>query len=92
MRKRPAKTSTSAKIAREPFNDQPTKELPIPRLIDDYNYYMGGVDRANQLRASYETHQRCLRSWWPIFFWILDIAIINVYCIAKIAYRQQGIK
>jgi hypothetical protein len=37
LRKRPAKTSTSAKIAREPFNDQSTKELPIPRLIDEYN-------------------------------------------------------
>lgn len=36
LRKRPAKTSTSAKVAREPFNDQTTKELPIPRLIDDY--------------------------------------------------------
>lgn len=92
LRKRPAKTSTSAKVAREPFDDQPTKELPIPCLIDDYNYHMGGVDRANQLRASYETHQRCLRSWWPIFFWTLDIAIINAYCIAKIAYKQQGRK
>lgn len=45
--KRPAKTSTSAKSARELFSDQPTKELPIPRPIDDYNYYIGGVDRAN---------------------------------------------
>jgi hypothetical protein len=56
------------------------------------NYHIGGVDRANQLRASYETHQRCLRSWWLIFFWTLDIGIINAYCIAKMAYRQQGIK
>jgi hypothetical protein len=63
LRKRPAKTSTSARTAREPFGDQPTKELPIPRIIDDYNYNMGGVDRAYQLRASYETHQRSLRSW-----------------------------
>jgi hypothetical protein len=58
LRKRPAKTSTSAKVAREPFGDQATKELPIPRLIDEYNFNMGGVDRANQLRASYETHQK----------------------------------
>lgn len=92
LRKRPAKTSTSAKVAREPFGDQPTQELPIPRPIDDYNYHMGGVDRANQLRASYETHQRTLRSWWPIFFWTLDIAIINAYCMAKMARRQQGMK
>jgi hypothetical protein len=92
LRKRPATTSTSAKSAREPFGDQPIKEISVPRLIDDYNYHMGGVDRANQLRASYETHQKCLRSWWPIFFWALDIAIINAYSIAKIARRQQGMK
>jgi hypothetical protein len=87
LRKRPAKTSTSAKVAHEPFDDQPTKELPIPCFIDDYNYHMGGVDRANRLRASYETHQRCLRSWWPLIFWTFNIAIINAYCIAKLAYK-----
>ena len=92
LRKRPPKTSTSAKIAREPFGDQSTKELPIPRLINEYNFNMGGVDRANQLRASYETHQKALRSWWPIFFWILDVAIINAYSIAKLARQQQGMK
>jgi hypothetical protein len=53
---------------------------------------MGGVDRANQLRASYETHQRSLRSWWPIFFSALDVAIINAYCVAKMARRQQSMK
>jgi hypothetical protein len=92
LRKRPAKILTSAKIAQEPFDDQATKELPIPRLIDEYNFNMGGVDRANQLRASYKTHQKALRSWWPIFFWILNVAIINAYCIAKLAYQRQGLK
>jgi hypothetical protein len=90
--KRPAKTSTSAKSACEPFGNQSTKELPIPQIIDDYNYHMGGVDHANQLWASYETHQQTLHSWWPIFFWTLDIAIINAYCITKIARKEQGIK
>lgn len=92
LRRRPAKTSTSAKVAREPFDDQSAKDLSIPRMIDDYNFHMGGVDRANQLRASYETHQRTWRSWWPIFFWILDVAIINAYCIAKVAQQQQDVK
>jgi hypothetical protein len=50
------------------------------------------VDRANQLQTSYETHQRTLSSWRPIFFWILDVAIINTCCIAKIALQQQGLK
>ncbi|RFU29044.1 hypothetical protein B7463_g7284, partial [Scytalidium lignicola] len=47
VRRRPAKTSTSAWQARAPFGNQPTKELAIPVVIDDYNCYIGGVDIAN---------------------------------------------
>jgi hypothetical protein len=66
--------------------------MPIPRAINDYNFHMGGVDRANQLRESYETHQKMLRSWWPIFFWLLDVAIINAYLIGNITRQSQRIK
>ena len=36
-RKRPKKTSISAAIARAPFEDEYTKILPIPGIIDGYN-------------------------------------------------------
>jgi len=61
------------------FEDQYTKELPIPCFIDDYNYNIGGVDLANQFRESYETHRATLRNWWPLFYWLIDVACINVY-------------
>jgi hypothetical protein len=57
VRKRPAKTSTNGRIARQIFGEESTKLLQIPRFIDDYNQYMGGVDLANQCRESYETHK-----------------------------------
>ena len=50
-RRRPAKTATNAKSSREVFGNEPIKELLIPRFIDNYNYYMGGVDQADQLRS-----------------------------------------
>jgi hypothetical protein len=56
MRKRPKKTALNTKISREPFRDEPTKILPTPTFIDDYNHYIGGVDQLNQLRASFTTH------------------------------------
>jgi len=62
VRKRPAKTSTNGRIVRRVFGDNPTKELHIPRFIDDYNQYMGGVDLANQFRESYETHRTTQRN------------------------------
>jgi hypothetical protein len=40
---------------KEPYEH--TRLLPIPRAIDDYNRYIGGVDIADQLRAGFSTQQ-----------------------------------
>jgi hypothetical protein len=78
-RRRPAKTSTNGRIVREVFGEMPIKELQIPSFIDDYNQYMGGVDLANQFREVYESHKPTLRNWWPLFYWLIEIAYINGY-------------
>jgi hypothetical protein len=79
QRRRPAKTSTNRRIVRKVFGDDYIKELQIPCFIDDYNQYMGGVDLANQYRESYKTHRASLRNWWPLFYWLIDVACINAY-------------
>jgi hypothetical protein len=40
---------------------------------------MGGVDLANQFRESYETHRPTCRNWWPLFYWLIDVACVNSY-------------
>ena len=93
-RKRPKGTSTSAIITKQPFRifEPPTgcKELyehtrilPIPKAIDDYNHHMGGVNIADQLRASFSTQQRGVKPWKPLFYWLLDTTIINAFCISE---------
>ena len=79
LRKRPARTSTNGRIVRHVFGEEHTKELEIPRFIDDYNHHMGGVDLANQFREVYEAHRATQRNWWPLFYWLLDMACINAY-------------
>ena len=91
VRKRPAKTSTNSHIVRAIFGEESTKELLIPRFIDDYNHYMGGVDLANQYRESYETHRATLRNWWPIFYWLIDVACVNAYRLHYLYLTQLGI-
>ena len=45
---------------------------------------MGGVDIANQLRAAFTTlHHQNYRYWKPLFHWLLDIALVNSYLLAK---------
>ena len=44
---------------------------------------MGGVDKADQLIASYEINLRCRRTWMPIFFRCFDVIRVNSYVLAK---------
>jgi Transposase IS4 len=89
VRRRPAKTSTNGRIVRQVFGEDATKQLQIPCFIDDYNHHMGGVDLANQFRESYETHRATQRTWWPLFYWFIDIACINAYRLYYLYQIQQ---
>jgi hypothetical protein len=60
--KAPSTTSSNTAHAQLPFDGQTIKSLSIPRFIDDYNQYIGGVDFANQLRSSYELHRPSRRT------------------------------
>jgi hypothetical protein len=65
------------------FGSEPKKKLLIPKVIDDYNHHMNGVDVADQLRSYYNTQQTVRRNWMPLFFWLLDTAIVNTYRITR---------
>jgi hypothetical protein len=85
VRKRPAKTSTNGRIVQRVFGSDYAKELSIPCFIDDYNHHIGGVDLANQFRESYETHRPTCRTWWPLFYWLIDVACINAYRLYRLS-------
>jgi hypothetical protein len=89
VRRRPAKTSTNGRIVRHIFANESTKSLSIPCFIDDYNQYMGGVDLANQFREEYETHRSTLRTWWPLFYWLIDVACINAYRLYQLTVKGK---
>ena len=66
LRKRPAKDT---KQVREVFGNEVHKELPIPGLIDLYNYEMNSVDIADQLRGQY--------AWVPLWRYLFQTALTN---------------
>ena len=41
---------------------------------------MGGVDVADQLRSTYNTQRRTGRWWVNLYYWLLDVTIVNAYC------------
>jgi len=90
-RRRPTKTSTNGSTTWKAFGDNSRMTMPIPRLIDDYNQHMGGVDIANQFREPYETHRTTLRVWFPLFYWLIDAAVINAYRLQYLYKKRQGV-
>jgi Transposase IS4 len=76
-RRRPRETSSNSNTVRQVFGNAPRKELAIPKVIDDYNHYMGGVDIADQLRGYYNCQLTVRRTWFPLLFWLLDTVLVN---------------
>jgi len=82
-RRRPRQTNTNRTHLQAVCGPDPVKRIKIPKVIDDYNHWMNGVDKADQLIAYYRTKLRCRRVWMPMFFHGLDIIRVNSYAACK---------
>ena len=51
--------------------------VPQPLAIHDYNQFMNGVDRSDQLLSSHNVSLKCNRWWKTLFFHLVDIAVVN---------------
>lgn len=53
----------------------------IPFIVKLYRRKMGAVDRFNRLVNRFSTRRGSKKWWKPIFFWLLDVAIVNAWTI-----------
>lgn len=61
--------------------DGTKKTIKCPTVVNDYNKYMGGVDKADQLRALYNINRKS-KKWWHRLFWgVIDIIFVNSFVI-----------
>ena len=58
-------------------------DVTIPRFINDYNLWMGGVDQAGQLIAYYLPDMRCHQNCLPIFIHSLSTIRVNSFIVYK---------
>ena len=50
-----------------------------PAVIEDYNIYMGGEHKSDQL-VTYYGFRRCPKKWWKrAFFHLIELAMVNAY-------------
>ena len=83
MRKRPPLTASGAKQTRKVFGDENEKELPIPTFIFWYNHNMCGVDIADQRRSYFTTQRTHVRTWKPLFHFLIDTVISNCFLLSS---------
>ena len=68
-------------------------DVPCPQLVSDYNAFMGGVDRHDQLRVQRYSLQKSVRFkkyYKALFLGIIDMALVNGFVIHKIVKEKNG--
>ena len=55
--------------------------IEIPKVIDDYNHWMGGIDRNDQLISNYRHQLHCKRIWMPLMLHSLDVLHVNAHLV-----------
>jgi hypothetical protein len=63
--------------------------LPQPFAIHEYNQYMNGVDRSDQMLACHNVSKKCRRWWKTLFFHLIDIAVVNSFILFQ-RYRAEN--
>ena len=63
--------------------DGTTSEVSAPTVASEYRKYMGAVDKADMLKSLYETDRKSSRWYLRIFFYFLDVSVVNAYVIHK---------
>ena len=54
-----------------------TQQKPV--VVDLYNHSMYGVDRADQYTVYYSFVRRSVKWWRKVFFWLMEVAMVNSY-------------
>jgi len=54
-----------------------------PSMVHEYNKYMLGVDRMDQMTAYYSFQWKSIKWWRKVFFWLLEVIVNNAHILYK---------
>ena len=65
--------------------DSTTTNVPCPPLLPDYQQYMRGVDRGDQLISCYNIGRRSKKWWKRVFSYIIECLLLHAYILEHYA-------
>ena len=84
---------TCTHILTKTLHRRGTKQLKEkPRVVADYNQYMLGVDKMDQLVSYYSFLHKSVKWWRKVFCWTLEVATVNSYILYKEQAKQQAVR
>lgn len=66
--------------------------LRQPHCAKEYNKFMNGVDRHDQLRMSYPLGRDGKKAWKYIFWFLMNCAIVNAFIVFSTSSRRRNSK
>ncbi len=90
-RRRPRKTQKNQAHVEKAWGSKGKVNIMIPKLIDDYNHWMSGVDLCDQFISYYHPNIRCRQNWVPMFIQMLSIIRSNSYIVHKTYYNKKSL-
>ena len=64
------------------------ENIQKPFMVDQYNTYMGGVDKSDQYLSYYGFDHRMVKWYKRAVFHLLDLAIVNAYIMYKLSVQS----
>ena len=56
-----------------------TEVIKKPKVVEDYNQYVGGVDKSDQFVLHYGFAHRRVKWWERAFFHLMDLCLVNAH-------------
>lgn len=72
-------TGNSTEVVERRVKGKVLERVCKPSVICEYNRYMGGVDLADHYISSYNFGRKSIKWWRKLFFWMLEVSIVNSY-------------
>ncbi|XP_023724806.1 piggyBac transposable element-derived protein 4 isoform X2 [Cryptotermes secundus] len=68
------------------------KEIQKPVCVLDYAKHVGGINRSDHYCATYAFIRKSLKWWRKLFFWCLEVCIVNSYILYSSHKTHMGVK
>jgi hypothetical protein len=81
--------SMTTKVRRKRHREGEREEIRKPVAVDQYNQFMGGVDRSDQLLSYYGFTHRTVKWWRRAAFHLFDMAIVNSYVLYSSVHSSR---